>query len=352
MKRKFRLFGIIFRIVVIVAAAALFISYISIFISPSISVIPHFFGLYFIPLVIINIFLLLIALIGRSNAGWITLILLLPSLLFTDMFIRWGNDVEEANGHSLKICTYNVGVFSLSRGGTMEQTVRNIRLFIEEHSPDIVCLQEYHGNGLSDITSSFWQYPYVHHHLLGTRNMVGNVILSRYPIIDSGKLLFEGSGNLCIYADISHPRATIRIYNAHLESHAISFTTLIKNIRGGKELSEKIYEVHDKMATKFKKRALQVDAIVEHCQKTPYPAIICGDFNDTPMSYTYHSLTKNRKDSFEESGKGFSATYSVLWPLLRIDYILYPQTFRSISHITPRVDYSDHYPVISEIIIP
>ena len=354
MKRKFRISGIIFRIIVIVAAVALFISYISIFISPSITVIPHFFGLYFIPLVIANILLLIIALIGRSNAGWITLILLLPALLFTDMFLRWDNGTEEANGYSLKICTYNVGAFSLSRESTSEETIKNVRRFIEEHSPDIVCFQEYYGNGGSDISFNFEQYPYVHHHLLGVRNnaMVGNIILSRYPIIDSGRLIFEDTGNLCIYADISLSGTIIRVYNAHLESHAISFTALIKSIREGKKLYEKIYEVHDKVAVKFKKRALQVDAIVEHFRKTPYPAIICGDFNDTPMSYTYHSLIKGRKDSFKESGQGFSATYSVFWPLLRIDYILYPEPFRSVNHTSPRVNYSDHYPVISEIIIP
>ena len=354
MKRKFRPSGIIFRIIVMGAAVALFISYISIFISPSITVIPYFFGLYFIPLVVVNIILLIVALIGRSDAGWITFILLLPSLLFTDMFLKWEDGAEEANGHLLKICTYNVGAFSLSKGGSMAETVENIHRFIEEHSPDIVCLQEYYTKDIGNLPSLFEQYPYVHNHLFGVEGstMFGNMILSRYPIIDSGKLLFEDSGNLCIYADISHPGATIRVYNAHLESHAISFTTLIKNIREGKKLYEEMYKVHGKVATRFKKRALQVDAIVEHFQKTPYPAIICGDFNDTPMSYTYHNLTKNRKDSFKESGKGFSATYSVFWPLLRIDYILYPEPFMSISHTSPRVDYSDHYPVISEIILP
>ena len=354
MKRRFRILGIIFRIIVITAAVALFISYISIFVSPSISVIPYFFGLYFIPLVIVNLIFLLIALITRSGAGWITFTILLPSLLFTDMFVKWDDGVKEADGHSLKICTYNVGAFSLSRRGTMEETTENIRKFIESNSPDIICLQEYYTAGDKNLSSLFEQYPYIHHHLSRVRNsaMVGNIILSRYPIIDSGELLFEDTGNLCIYADISHPGATIRVYNAHLESHAISFTALIKSIREGKKLYEKIYEVHGRVAMKFKKRALQVDTIVEHFKETPYPAIICGDFNDTPMSYTYHNLTKNRKDSFKESGKGYSATYSVFWPLLRIDYILYPESFWSISHTTFRIDYSDHYPVISEIIIP
>jgi endonuclease/exonuclease/phosphatase family metal-dependent hydrolase len=60
-------------------------------------------------------------------------------------------------------------------------------------------------------------------------------------------------------------------------------------------------------------------------------------------------MTRGRKDAFVEAGNGFGATYSLLWPMLRIDYILYPENGRAISHQTPRLPYSDHYPVITEI---
>ena len=354
MRRKFRLPGIIFRIIAIVAAASLCISYISVYISPVVTTIPLFFGLYFIPLVILNVLLLIISLIFRSNAGWITFIFLLPALLFTDMFVRWEDGNQGEAGNSLKICTYNVGVFSLSRKDNREETINNIRRFIADNSPDIVCFQEYHTRESENLFRNFSQYPYTHHHLFrkGSSSYIGNVILSKFPIVDAGKLLFDDSGNLCIYADIDYLGNIIRVYNVHLESNAISFTTLIKSIREGGDLSEQIYSVHDKVALTFKKRALQVDEVVRHFESSPHKAIICGDFNDTPMSYTYHSLVRNKKDSFKESGKGFSATYSIFWPLLRIDYILYPESFWSMSHSTPRVDYSDHYPVISEIIIP
>ena len=58
-----------------------------------------------------------------------------------------------------------------------------------------------------------------------------------------------------------------------------------------------------------------------------------------------------RKDTFVEAGKGFGATYSGLWPLVRIDYVLYPKHFKAVSHRTPRLKYSDHYPVVAEITI-
>ena len=67
------------------------------------------------------------------------------------------------------------------------------------------------------------------------------------------------------------------------------------------------------------------------------------------MSYTYYRLSKGRDDSFRKAGEWFGATFSFLWPLLRIDYVLYPEEFRAISHRTPHRPYSDHYPVVTEI---
>ena len=166
-------------------------------------------------------------------------------------------------------------------------------------------------------------------------------------LIPSGKIIFKQSTNLCIYTDIEHYGKIIRIYNTHLESHSISFTALIKNLRENEKITDEIFQVHDKVAGTFKRRALQVDTIARHLHQSPVPAIICGDFNDTPMSYTYKNLSTGKKDSFRQSGKGFSATYSLLWPLLRIDYIFYsPESFRATRYFSPELQFSDHKPVV------
>ena len=49
-----------------------------------------------------------------------------------------------------------------------------------------------------------------------------------------------------------------------------------------------------------------------------------------------------------EVGKGFGATYSMLWPLIRIDYILIPEHYGAVSHSVPKSKCSDHYPVVAE----
>ena len=346
--------ALLFRLIVIVSAAALAISYLSVYVNPSVVSFTLFFGLYFIPLVILNLFILLAGIIRRTCAVWITFITLLPAILFAELFVRWGEVTPGNEGTPLKVCTYNVGLFSQGVDNNYEKSFTGIKEFLNTQKADIVCLQEFYIQDTTSIAAHFPQYPYFNYHLFRGRRgwHFGNLTLSKHPITHKGEITFKGSTNLATYTDIDFYGKKIRIYNSHLESHSISFTSLIKKMRESEKVTNEIYEVHDKVAGTFRKRATQVDVILNHSANSQYPAIICGDLNDTPMSYTYHRLVSERKDSFRQSGKGFSATYSLLWPLLRIDYILYPEPFWSKSHTTPRIEYSDHYPVVSELIIP
>ena len=105
----------------------------------------------------------------------------------------------------------------------------------------------------------------------------------------------------------------------------------------------------DKMKRSITRRPKQVDMVFEHIEKCPLETFVCGDFNDNPMSYTYYRMTRGRKDTFKEAGNGFGASFAAMWPMLRIDYILCPEKYNPISHKTPRVPYSDHYPVVAQL---
>jgi endonuclease/exonuclease/phosphatase family metal-dependent hydrolase len=108
-------------------------------------------------------------------------------------------------------------------------------------------------------------------------------------------------------------------------------------------------ETGNKMKRSITRRPKQVDQVFNDIENCPVDSFVCGDFNDNPMSYTYYRMTRGRKDAFIEAGDGFGATFATLWPVLRIDYVLFPEKFNAVSHDIPRVPYSDHYPVITEI---
>jgi hypothetical protein len=116
-KRKTPLFfGVSYRLILIIAAACMALSYIAVYVNPSKFAVPLFFGLYFIPILIINFILLLIALIWRSKSAWIPIVVLLPSLLYAESFFKIANNKEiQREGIKLKIETYNTGMFSSSR---------------------------------------------------------------------------------------------------------------------------------------------------------------------------------------------------------------------------------------------
>lgn len=356
-RRRPLLLGIVFRAVLLVAALCMLLSYISVYIDPEKFSLLLFFGLYFIPILIINLLLCLVAIGFRSRSAWIPIIILLPSLLYAERFYKIGSSgTIQSEGIKIRAETYNVGMFRSSKKRTgRAETLNLIEGQVRKNDPDIVCLQEVFLDDKKQIDKIFPEYEYRTSHLFPAKNghFFGNVILSKFRIISDGRIVFRKSTNLSIYADIALYGDTVRVYNNHLESYNISFTSLVKKLAGDNRevLRNDIIDVHAKVRETMIRRSGQVNTILGSISGSPYRTIVCGDFNDTPMSYTYHRMSRGKKDTFRESGMGFAATYSHLWPLLRIDYIFIPEQYEGVTHRTLRHPYSDHYPVITEFIL-
>lgn len=100
------------------------------------------------------------------------------------------------------------------------------------------------------------------------------------------------------------------------------------------------------MKENFRKRAEQADYIAEEIRRSPYPVVVCGDFNDTPASYTYHRMKGALTDGFRDAGKGYQYTFRQLKRIWRIDYIFYSDELKGISYDSPDTPYSDHKMVV------
>ena len=83
----------------------------------------------------------------------------------------------------------------------------------------------------------------------------------------------------------------------------------------------------------------------EHCDLV----ILCGDLNDTPVSYCYRQFNSLLDDAFIASGNGIGTTYIGEIPSNRIDYIFYSPALGSANFTTHEVDYSDHKPISCEV---
>ena len=349
--RRKRTFGsVLFTLLAIVAALALLIAYLALFLSPPDHPVVMFFGLYFIPILLLNLLFLLIAIFRHPRTLLIPIVALIPSLLLADRFVKFGRDEETHATPSIKVLTYNLGRYDAGgRKVSANESVPGIRRVLTEQDADIVCLQEFALKDTAQWNSYLPDYPYHAQHLFKGNRFFGNVTLSKYPIVNSFSLTFPDSRNLSLVSDINVAGRTIRIYNCHLESYSISFTSLVKRLFHKETFTDEMVQVHGRLREATRWRTEQVEAILRSEVQSSIPAFLCGDFNDTPLSYTYQQLMKTKKDSFVEAGSGLGSSYTMLWPMLRIDYILLPQEFSAGGHETLRVPWSDHYPVMTNI---
>jgi endonuclease/exonuclease/phosphatase family metal-dependent hydrolase len=254
----------------------------------------------------------------------------------------------------LKILTYNVHHFSTENIRNQASSPR-ILDYLRKENADIVCLQEtrlFKSGRLSPDKIREALPGITHYHLAHSISTAGPMTLSKFPIVNMGEIRFEKSANMVLYSDIRvRPGQIVRVYNCHLQSYRItpedySLTDPGKTGTNEQQLRE-ARMISRKMKLAFTFRARQARTVADHVKKCPYPIIVCGDFNDTPLSYTYHILSKELNDAFSEAGFGISNTYIGFLPLFRIDYILHSKRFKATSYQSERVALSDHFPVVA-----
>jgi hypothetical protein len=168
------------------------------------------------------------------------------------------------------------------------------------------------------------------------------------------EIRFKDSGNIAICTDIVRGKDTIRIFNVHLQSYKIDPDQYDIIDSPGINEEKDIREIRE-LGLKYKKamqlRALQARFVRKKIDETPYPVIVCGDFNDTPSSYAYRKTRGRLRDAFVRSGKGIGQTYVGKLPSFRIDYILHSSTLKSYNFKIYNVRYSDHLPVSCGLVL-
>jgi endonuclease/exonuclease/phosphatase family metal-dependent hydrolase len=270
---------------------------------------------------------------------------------------------------AIRIMTWNIRSFDeyiTPKKGASGHRIKMLH-FIDSIHPDILCLQEfmesYHPGDTSNISTIEQQLHFSYHVFSRDYGRYdgkwasGVIIFSRFPIVDSESIHYSKPDRVpttesLIAADIQLGDDTLRIFTTHLQSvlfrskdyHDIE---VIKNVNDSILAASR--SIAKKLGYAFRHRADQAEEVRVRLNRSPFPAIICGDFNDVPNSYTYFTIRGPWKDAFLEKGFGIGRTFVHLSPTLRIDYILTDPQFDILQCRKFSLPWSDHNPVVADL---
>lgn len=329
------------------------------FVAPSDFMPIAYLGLGFPLILIIYIIWVIILVIFGA---WRQLLLLLPTVICIPIMLDTfpinisSKSAIDANAKTFKLLTYNVGAFLYRKNATS-----GIAKLIENGDYDVVCLQEYiefRAKENEEFSKLFTVYPYstVGDMTVDSHNRV--VTLSKHKIVRSGVASKGKANNRAIYSDIVVGNDTIRVINAHLASNHISYTDKqeIDSISHGMKVDkvkDKIHTLDKKVSNNYvirEQMANDIDSLMAH---TKTKVIVCGDFNDVPVSYVYHKIKGDRMSvANEELGWGYNYTFREAPFYFCIDHILYQTDgFDCLDYERLKVPYSDHYPSMMQFSI-
>lgn len=211
--------------------------------------------------------------------------------------------------------------------------------FMNQQSPiDILCVQETSSASYVPIAQQL-NYP----HYFGRK---GTMIFLREPFLEKGFIDFgEETDNSCTWATVLLNRNLYRIYNAHLESY--NFARLLRETKQQSGLFKQWKSFTQEVNRIEQLRLQQSQKIAQHLSDSPYPVILCGDFNDLPISPVYQFFSQNLNDAFRKNGTGFGQTFRNILGL-RIDYFFTSPTINTVNYQRIKADFSDHYPILLE----
>lgn len=293
-------------------------------------------GLLAVPLAVFSTLATAIAVLCQNKA----ISLLFGTACLTSLFLcgkSWAISFEtdEPTSHSLRLVSWNAEGFRLNK-----DTLQASADFIRSFHPDVICLQERpHDNLLHrDSISAAFGYPY---QVFNSREdeVLNLAVYSRFPLSNMKEYYFPNSYNKMLQIDLQYEGRTIRLFNMHLQT-----TGMAPAFQGNNLLHT--YQLN------AKERNRQAQLLAEAIASSPYPVIVCGDLNDTPVSYAYRKLTDKLKDCFLEAGNGWGGTYQPARNLFRIDYTFCsPELKTSVCHLynNPWSDHRIQYTIVNSL---
>ncbi len=273
---------------------------------------------------------------------------------------------QKENGR-LRVMSWNVEQFDIIHHKSNPEIKKQMIALVKEYKPDVACFQEMVGsdsvsgiNYLGDIQNNleFGNFYYSYNVKIDydQDHHFGIIIFSRFPLLKKETVSEypHDYNSIFQFVDILYYQDTVRMFNIHLQSLRFDEKNLqyidnpsVKDDKGIKE-SKTIIR---KFKKGFQRRGRQADRIHEEIRKSPFPVVVCGDFNDVPNSYAYLKVGGGLQNAFVKKGDGLGRTYNLISPTLRIDNIFVDKRFTIEQFTRVRKKLSAHFPLITDLVL-
>lgn len=313
------------------------------------------FGMAFPVLLLLNMLFLFFWLLFSWRKAWIPIAGFLFAYVPITIYLPL-NLSESVPDGAIKLLSYNV----CSYGGNFkyENGFKTVCDYIASEAPDIVCVQE-------DVDT--WRhYTFREYEKIGltyndtveivntrkSQNSIG--IHTRFPIVRRDRIAYtsEVNGSAAWWLKVGDD--TLIVVNNHFESCHLNprdrqqYRQIIRGELSGDSARAESKLLLVKLAEANAKRAPQIRAVLDYVQAHKgYPVLVCGDFNDSPISYSRHVMAQQLTDCYVATGRGVGLSYNQKAFSLRIDHLFCSQDVQPYNcKINGEMDASDHNPLV------
>lgn len=281
--------------------------------------------------------------------------------------LRFASHFEmKKDSSSIRVMSWNVEQLNIQHYKTDPGGLQKILNLIKKYDPDIVSLQEvvagenpdainYYPDIVKELgyKDNFFAYQLTndfdrHHHF-------GTIIFSKFPIVRKQFMINnpDDYNSTFQFVDMVVGADTVRVFNVHLQS--LKFSKENREYLDSLQITKPSATESKSVIRKYKRgllrRAVQARFLKDEMNHTPYPIILCGDFNDVPGSYAYNTIGEGLQNAFVKKGAGLSPTFDGISPTLRIDNIFTDNHFVISQYERIKSNLSDHFPIIADVYV-
>lgn len=261
--------------------------------------------------------------VGRKRALFRFGAILFPLGVFVALYADLGSSEELSGSTHIRVMTFNI-MWGKFRG------VRRVAEAVRAESPDIVCFQETSPHppphpDPAELKAGLKGYAFVWEGEM--------MIATRFPVLGQRSVPLPGNfdSRPLQVADLDVKGRPIRLMNVHL-IYATKFgldpTSLAR-----------LVDVRNR----------QIEVLMREVRESPYPVVLCGDFNVMPWHPALRPLRERLRDASRGRQARWIGTIPSQFPIRKIDYVFASPEWGSAKTYVPDANASDHEPLVADL---